>query len=123
MYQFYDYSARAFGVDLYFVDTVGTFPVVEAPDSSYGSLEDALEEIGDEDPIYVHGDGDDEALDVHKKWDFWSDSTLVIGPDHDGMEVPVGARSVRMSLPNGKMELWSHSVLCAVLYVASREVQ
>jgi hypothetical protein len=114
-FQAFDYVARSFAVELIFVDLTNTMEPLVVPNEVHRSLPDALKVAGGT-PVYFRADGATELED----WVPDTDTVLVIGPDYGSLEVPPGAKSVRLTVPNPEPELWSHNVLTAACYAWSR---
>lgn len=110
MYQYYDFTAKAFGVeDLLLVDkddscTIEPPNVFETKEAAFAKVSTACI------PVYISENG---KLDL-KDFIHPTDALYIIGPNYTGYDVPEDAYSVRIET-RGLVPLWSHVALGIVL--------
>jgi hypothetical protein len=112
IYQCYDFTAKAFGIDdIHTVDLDGTCTV--DPPNLFGSLEEILKKFSDLEPVYISERGGTDLKEfVHPE-----KALYITGPNYTGMRIPDGAKvvSIKASSLYPSSPLWAHVALGIVL--------
>jgi len=119
-WQLYDYTARAYDVELRVVDELHECSIEGVP--LYDSLSDALSGLSGQ-VVCLHKEESPEGTPL-ETFEHPLDAVYVIGPDYSGYDVPEGALEVGITTPGPEyLELWSHVVAGIVLYDRTKKGQ
>jgi predicted SpoU family rRNA methylase len=109
LYQFYDFTAKAFGVDdLLLVDEDNSCTI--DPPNLFDSIQKVRRKFSDLVSVFISVKGKTPLKDFKHP----VNALYIVGKNYTGYNVPEGAESVRIETP-GSVPLWAHVALGIVL--------
>ncbi len=109
LYQFYDFTAKAFGVDdLLLVDEDNSCTI--DPPNLFGSIQEVKRKFSGLVPVFISTKGKAPLKDFKHP----ENALYIVGKNYTGYDVPEGAESIKIETP-GFVPLWAHVALGIVL--------